>query len=100
MKKWERRYNFYERNEWTEALYKRSCEEAKSYKPFQWKSDFKAKDMAIEFSETKDFAKPIVEKLPDGSCRVIAYGPDGRHVFEVAAVRDLSTAGWHKGEWK
>lgn len=41
-----------------------------------------------------------VEKLPDGSCRVIAYGPDGRHVFEVAAVRDLSTAGWHKGEWK
>ena len=41
-----------------------------------------------------------VERLPDGNCRVIAYGPDGRHVFEVAAVRDLSTAGWHKGEWK
>ena len=67
VKKWERRYNFYERNEWTEALYKRSCEEAKSYRPFQWKSDFKAKDVTIEFSETKDFAKPIVEKLPDGA---------------------------------
>lgn len=66
-KKWERRYNFYERNEWTEALYKKSCEEAKTYKPFQWKADFKGTEMTIEFSETKDFAKSVVEKLPDGA---------------------------------
>lgn len=66
-KKWERRYNFYERNEWTEALYKKSCEEAKTYKPFQWQADFKGKEMTIEFSETKDFAKSVVEKLPDGA---------------------------------
>ena len=41
-----------------------------------------------------------VERLPDGNCRVTVYGLDGRHVFEVAAVKDLSTAGWHKGEWR
>ena len=45
VKKWERRYNFYERNAWTEALYKKSCEEVKTYKPFQWKADFKAKGL-------------------------------------------------------
>ena len=108
VKKWERRYNFYERNEWTEALYKRSCEEAKSYKPFQWKSDFKAKDMAIEFSETKDFAKPIVEKLPDGATgkfpwflkvgtkyfwRVSATDESGKKV--VSNVREFSTVDSH-----
>ena len=108
VKKWERRYNFYERNEWTEALYKRSCEEAKNYKPFQWKSDFKAKDMAIEFSETKDFAKPIVEKLPDGATgkfpwflkvgtkyfwRVSATDESGKKV--VSDVREFSTVDSH-----
>ena len=41
-----------------------------------------------------------VEKLSDGTCRVIAYGPDGRHVFEVTEVKDLSVSGWHKGEWR
>lgn len=41
-----------------------------------------------------------VVRLADGTCRVTAYGPDGRHVFEVAEVKDLSTAGWHRGEWR
>ena len=41
-----------------------------------------------------------VQRIPGGGYRVIAYGPDGRHVFEVAAVRDLSVSGWHRGEWR
>ena len=104
-KKWERRYNFYERNEWTEALYKKSCEEAKTYKPFQWKADFKGTEMTIEFSETKDFAKSVVEKLPDGAdgkfpwflktgtkyfWRVTAKDESGAKV--VSDVREFTTA--------
>lgn len=41
-----------------------------------------------------------IEKLPDGTCRVVAHGPDGRHVFSVSAVKDMSVTGWHKGEWR
>lgn len=66
VKKWERRYNFYERNAWTEDLFKRSCEEAKTYRPFRWRLDFPAREMTIEFSETSDFKNPVVERLPDG----------------------------------
>ena len=108
VKKWERRYNFYERNAWTEALYKKSCEEVKTYKPFQWKADFKAKDATIEFSETKDFAKSVVEKLPDGATgkfpwflkvgtkyywRVSAKDESGKKI--VSDVREFTTADNH-----
>lgn len=40
-----------------------------------------------------------VEKRGDGF-RVTAHGTDGVHVFDVAAVRDCSSAGWHKGEFR
>jgi len=39
-----------------------------------------------------------VEKL-DAGFRVTAHGTDGVHVFEVAAVRDCTIVGWHKGEF-
>ena len=105
VKKWERRYNFYERNEWTEALYKRSLEEAKTWKPFRWTSDFTIAEGRIEFSETEDFAKPVVEKLGQGAdgkrpwflklgtkywWRVVAKDESGAEV--VSDVRTFTTA--------
>lgn len=41
-----------------------------------------------------------VEKVSDGCFRITAYGPDGRHVFSVSAVKDMSVEGWHRGEWR
>ncbi len=105
VKKWECRYNFYERNEWTEALYKRSVEESKTWKPFRWSSDFKISEGRIEFSETADFKNPIVENLgKDSDCkrpwflklgtkywwRVIAK--DGAGAEVVSDVRSFTTA--------
>lgn len=108
VKKWERRYNFYERNAWTEALFKKSCEEAKTYRPFRWTADFKGTEMTIAFSETADFAQPIVERLPDGATgkfpwflklgtkyywRVSAKDEKGAKV--VSDVRTFTTADGH-----
>lgn len=104
VKPWCRYYDFYLRNEWTEALFKRSEEGMKTYRPFKWNSDFKLKDGRIEFSETKDFAKPIHEPLPDGAVdkfpwflklgtkywwRVVGKDESGAEV--VSDVREFTT---------
>ena len=61
--KWNRRWNFYERNAWTEDLFQRCQKETKSWFPFTWKADFKPETYTVEFSETKDFAKVISEQV-------------------------------------
>jgi|SRR5574344_483770 hypothetical protein len=74
VKKWERRYNFYERNAWTEDLFKRCEKETQTWKPFAWTADFPVKAANVEFSESADFASPLVERLS---------GKDGKDVLAM-----------------
>ena len=62
-KKYERRWNYYERNEWTDDLFQRCEKETKTWLPFTWKADFKPDTFIVEFSETKDFAKSFSEPV-------------------------------------
>lgn len=50
-------------NEYTEDLLKRcTFTETKEWKPFTWKADGELSGFTVEFSETPDFARPVVEK--------------------------------------
>jgi len=63
VKPWKDRFNFYMLNDWTDGLMKRAAAESKTWKPFAWNSDFLMKEAKVEFSESADFAKPIVETV-------------------------------------
>ena len=59
--KWHDRYDYYMFNDYTKDLNDRNSKEEKEWKPFTWKADFNLDKFTVEFSETEDFAKPIVE---------------------------------------
>lgn len=63
VKPWQDRFNFYMNNDWTAELMKRAEQEEREYKPFQWTSDDALTSVVVEFSETPDFANPIVERI-------------------------------------
>ena len=50
-------------NDYTKDLQARCDEEAKTWKPFAWTADAPLSGFTAEFSETPDFAKPLVEIL-------------------------------------
>ena len=50
-------------NEYTEDLLRRcTFTESKEWKPFAWEADGELSGFTVEFSETPDFARPIVER--------------------------------------
>ena len=68
-------FNCFKRNAWSEDWLKRLEEENKTYKPFSWKADFPVNEAWVEFSETDDFAKPLVEWLRYGKKPFLAFRP-------------------------
>ena len=79
VKKWEDRFNYYMLNSWTKPLMERAAEEERTWKPFTWKADFTLNEAKVEFSETEDFANPIVEKVKAET--------KGKKVFGAEAIR-------------
>lgn len=63
------------RNAWSLDFIKRLKAENKTYKPFSWKADFPVNEAWVEFSETDDFAKPLVENLKHGRKPFLAFRP-------------------------
>ena len=62
-KTWHDRFDYFMFNDFTKDWNKRNQEEQKTWKPFEWKADFSLDQFAVEFSETEDFAGPIVQKV-------------------------------------
>lgn len=58
---WYDRFDFYIFNDYTREWNKRCCAENKTWKEFKWKADYSLDKFTVEFSETADFAKPIIE---------------------------------------
>ncbi len=104
---WYDRFDFYMFNDYTADLQKRSEAESKTWNPFTWEAEFTLDKFQAEFSETPDFAKPIVEKLDRPYARGIrpkflklgtkyywrvrAWTKDGGKEF-VSDVRSFTTA--------
>lgn len=92
-------------NEYTKDLQKRCAQESRTWKLFAWKADAPLSGFVAEFSETPDFAKPLVEILGKGEIaamrpkflkvgtkyfwRVKAKDADGKEV--VSDVRTFTT---------
>ncbi len=103
--KWHDRFDFFIFNDYTKDLQKRCEKEEKTWKPFTWKAEYTLDKFRAEFSETPDFAKPIVEKLTEKWDRAIrpkylklgtkyywrvkAKKPDGGEI--VSDVRSFTT---------
>ena len=62
-KTWYDRFGFFLFNDYTKDLNKRNQAEEKTWKPFAWTTDGALAGFRAEFSETADFAKPLVEIL-------------------------------------
>ncbi len=61
--RWHDYFDFYMFNDYTKDLNERNGEEEKTWKPFEWKTDYNPEETWVEFSETPDFARPVVEKV-------------------------------------
>ena len=94
-KPWQDRFNFYMNNAWSAELMARAEQEEKVYKPCQWKSDGPFTNAVVEFSETADFANPIIETIVSDK-PVTAMRPGflklGRKYFWRVTVTDDSGA--------
>jgi hypothetical protein len=64
-KTWYDRFGFFLFNDYTKDLNKRNQAEEKTWKPFAWTTDGALSGFLAEFSETADFAKPLVEILDE-----------------------------------
>ena len=64
-KTWYDRFDFFLFNDYTKDLNKRSLAEEKTWRPFAWTTDGTLTGFRAEFSETADFAKPLVEILDE-----------------------------------
>lgn len=64
-KTWYDRFGFSLFNDYTKDLNKRNQAEEKTWKPFAWTTDGALTGFRAEFSETADFAKPLVEILDE-----------------------------------
>lgn len=64
-KTWYDRFGFFLFNDYTKDLNKRTQDEEKTWKPFAWTTDGALTGFCAEFSETADFAKPLVEILDE-----------------------------------
>lgn len=66
VKPYEDRYNFYIPNAPTAELLKRAEEEEKTWRPFRWRIEGAVTEVAMEFSTTADFAKPVRQTVSLG----------------------------------